>query len=182
MARELIVVGFAGTRRASEVLTELRQLGSQWTVDLDDAVAVHRTDDGQLRVDQSIQPTSGQGARWGVLLGGMLGAFLAMPFTGGLSAGAAVATLGVGAATGGMAGAAAGGDDASTKKDEYGISDDFVTEVSEMIQPGDSAVFALIRSASPDLVTERFRGYGGRILQTTLPPRLGADIERPLRE
>src|SRR5262245_42796301 len=106
MPQELIVAGFAGTRQASEVLTELRQQERERTVDLEDAVAVHRTDDGQLRADQSTHPTSGDGARRGTVLGGLLGALLATPFTGGLSAAAAMTTLGVGAVTGGMAGAA----------------------------------------------------------------------------
>jgi uncharacterized membrane protein len=37
-----------------------------------------------------------------------------------------------------------------------------------MVQPGDSAVFALLRSANPDAVAQAFRGYGGTILSTTL--------------
>ena len=37
-----------------------------------------------------------------------------------------------------------------------------------MIQPGDSAVYALLRTANPDVVAEQFRGYGGTILSTTL--------------
>jgi hypothetical protein len=35
-------------------------------------------------------------------------------------------------------------------------------------QPGDSAVYALLRTANPGAVTEQFRGYGGTILSTTL--------------
>ena len=54
--RDLIVVGFPGKHRAAEVLGQLQQLNEQWTIDLADAVAVYRTDDGKLRVDQSVQP------------------------------------------------------------------------------------------------------------------------------
>lgn len=168
MPQELIVAGFAGTRRASEVLTELRQHERERTVDLEDAVAVHRTDDGQLRTDQSTHLTSGEGAERGIALGALLGALLATPFTGGLSAAAAMTTLGVAAATGGMAGAAAGAGDASAWKEEHGISDDVVTEVGDMIRPGDSAIFALIRSESPDSVAEQFVRAGGRILRLML--------------
>jgi nucleotide-binding universal stress UspA family protein len=35
-------------------------------------------------------------------------------------------------------------------------------------QSGDSAVYALLRTANPGAVTEQFRGYGGTILSTTL--------------
>jgi len=37
-----------------------------------------------------------------------------------------------------------------------------------MVQPGDSAIFALLRSDDPTYVTEQFRGYGGTVLRSTL--------------
>jgi uncharacterized membrane protein len=181
MPQNLIVVGFGGTRRASEVLSELQKLDDNWTIDLDDAVAAYRTDDGQLRIDQSVAPTRGQGADWGVLLGGMLGALVAAPFTGGLSVAAAGTAIGASAAATGLAGAAAGAADATDWKKTYGISDDFVSNVGGLIEPGNSAVFALIRSVSPDLVAERFRGYGGKILKTTLSARQAEQVQRTLR-
>jgi uncharacterized membrane protein len=181
MPQNLIVVGFGGTRRASEVLSELQKLQDSWVIDLSDAVAAYRTDDGQLRIDSSVAPTRGQGADMGVLVGGLLGALLAAPFTGGLSAAAAGTAVGATAAAGGLAGAAAGADDATDFKRTYGISDDFVSDVGKLIQPGQSAVFALVRTADPDIVAEKFRGYGGRILTTTLSPQQAARVERTLR-
>ena len=38
-----------------------------------------------------------------------------------------------------------------------------------MVQAGQSAVFVLARAADPKAVAEQFRGYGGKILRTTLP-------------
>jgi uncharacterized membrane protein len=181
MPQNLIVVGFGGTRRASEVLSELQKLNDNWVIDLNDAVAAYRTDDGQLRIDSSVAPTRGQGADMGVLVGGMLGALVAAPFTGGLSAAAAGAAIGGSAAATGLAGAAAGAEDATDWKRTYGITDEFVTNVGKMIQPGQSAVFALIRTAAPDIVAEKFRGYGGKILTTTLSPGQAARVERTLR-
>ena len=80
----------------------------------------------------------------------------------------------------GLAGAAAGAEDATEWKNTWGISDDFVADVGKMIQPGQSAVFALLRTASPDIVAEKFRGYGGKILRTTLTRRQAAEVERTL--
>jgi len=181
MPQNLIVVGFAGTRRATEVLSELQKLNDSWVIDLQDAVAAYRTDDGQLRVDQSVAPTRGQGADMGVLVGGMLGALVAAPFTGGLSAAAAGTAIGATAASGGLVGAAAGAQDATDWKNLYGISDDFISKVSKLIEPGQSAVFAIISTVSPDLVAERFRGYGGKILSTDLSPRQAERVERTIR-
>src|ERR1700733_363878 len=81
---ELKVVGFKKDMyRASEVLNELQDLNEDWVVDLHDAVAVYRDYNGKLRVDQSYQMTTGEGAAWGGLFGGLIGAMLAIPFTGG---------------------------------------------------------------------------------------------------
>ena len=182
MPQNLIVVGFAGTRRASEVLSELRKLDEDWVIDLEDAVSAYRTDDGQLRIDKSVAPTRGQGADMGVLVGGLLGALIAAPFTGGLSAAAAGTAIGAGAASAGLAGAAVGAENATEWKNTWGISDDFVSSVGELVQPGNSAVFVLARTVNPDLVADRFRGYGGKIITTSLSPGQSARVERTLRD
>src|SRR6478609_8851403 len=108
MSENLIVVGFHGKQRASEVLGQLEKLTDEWALDLKDAVAAYRTDDGRLRIDHSVQPTTKEGAGWGVFIGGMIGALLAAPLTGGVSAAAAATTLGFGAATVGAFGGAVG--------------------------------------------------------------------------
>ena len=178
---DLIVVGFEGTHRASEVLSQLQALQEQWTLELDDAVAAYRTDDGRLRVDQSLNPTTKQGGALGGMIGALLGAALAAPLTGGASVAAAAAAIGVSATSGGVVGAAAGADDAADFKEKYGVSDDFVKQVGGMIQPGHSAVFAQVRAADPLAIAERFRGYGGTILKTTLPANVEAQIQRTIR-
>ena len=158
---QLIVVGFKKDMyRASEVLNQLQDMDDDWVVDLHDAVAVYRDYNGKLRVDQSYQMTTGEGAGWGGLWGSLIGLTLAIPFTGGATAPAA-AVLAAGAAAGGALGAGAGAIDASWWKDEFGIPDDFVKQVGALIQPGDSAIYALLRTANPDIVADQFRGYGG---------------------
>jgi uncharacterized membrane protein len=165
---QLIVVGFKKDMyRASEVLNELQAMDDDWVVDLHDAVAVYRDYNGKLRVDQSYQMTTGEGAGWGGLWGSLIGLTLAIPFTGGATAPAA-AVLAAGAAAGGALGAGAGAVDAAWWKDEFGIPDDFVKQVGALIQPGDSAIYALLRTANPDIVADQFRGYGGTVLRTTL--------------
>jgi uncharacterized membrane protein len=181
MSQNLIVVGFHGKHRASEVLGQFEQLTYDWSLDLKDAVAAYRTDDGRLRVDQSVQPTTKEGAGWGVFIGGMIGALLAAPFTAGLSTAAAAATLGAGAATMGTVGGAIGAEDAESFKRENGISDEFVKEVGGMIAPGDSAVFAVVRGGNAEQVAEKFRGYGGTILRTNLPPRVAERVQQTIR-
>ncbi|HJZ75285.1 MAG TPA: DUF1269 domain-containing protein [Vicinamibacterales bacterium] len=177
---ELIVVGFKKDMyRASEVLNTLQDMNNSWVVDLNDAVAVYRDYNGKLRVDQSYQMTTGEGAAWGGLFGALLGAMIAIPFTAGASAGAAAA-LAAGSLGGASLGAAAGAIDADTWKEDYGISEDFVQRVGTMVQPGDSAIFALLRSIDPELVAAQFKGYGGTILRTTLTPAQREKVEETL--
>ena len=178
---ELIVVGFKKDMyRASKVLNELQELNDDWVVDLHDAVAVYRDYKGKLRVDQSYQMTTGEGAAWGGLWGLLIGATLAIPFTAGASAAAAATAVAAGALGGTAIGAGTGAVDASLRKDEFGIPDDFVQRVGAMIQPGDSAIYAILRVGSPDVVADQFRGYGGTILRTTLSRDQQAKVEKVL--
>jgi len=177
---QLIVVGFKKDMyRASEVLNKLQDMDDDWVVDLHDAVAVYRDYNGKLRVDQSYQMTTGEGAGWGTLWGSLIGLTLAIPLTGGATAPEAGA-LAAGALAGGAMGAGLGAIDASWWKDEFGIPDDFVKQVGGMVQPGDSAIFALLRTADPALVADQFRGYGGTILTTTLSRDQQSKVENVL--
>ena len=177
---DLIVLSFRGKERASEVLTRLLQLAYDGTIDLFDGVAAYRTADGRLHIDDSIQPLRREGAGWGAVWGAWLGALIVGPFTAGLSLAAAAASTGVAAAATAAAGAAIGARDATKSKLEHGVSEDFVRQVGAAIQPGDSAVFAILETKHGDRVIERFRGYGGTVLRTTLSPDVVARIQESL--
>ena len=49
-----------------------------------------------------------------------------------------------------------------------------------MVQPGESAIVALIRSSDPEIVAAHFKGYGGRIIRASLTPYVAARVERYL--
>ena len=175
---ELVDVGFKKDKyRASEVLNTLQEMNNSWVVDLHDAVAAYRDYNGKLRVDQSYQMTTGEGAAWGGLFGGLIGALLAAPFTGGASV---AAVLAAGSLGGVALGATAGAIDAESWKERYGITEDFVQRVGTLVQPGDSAIFALLRTIDPELVAAQFKGYGGTILRTTLNTAQQAQVEATL--
>jgi len=176
---ELIVVGFRQDMyRASEVLNTLQDMHESWVVDLDDAVAVYREYGGRLRVDQSYGLTTGEGAGWGALVGGLIGGLIAAPFTAGASVPAAV--FAAGSVSGVALCATVGAIDAKSWKEDFGISEEFVQRISAMVQPGDSAIFALLRTIEPGLVEAQFRGYGGTILRTTLSDAQQAKVAATL--
>jgi uncharacterized membrane protein len=180
---ELVVVGFKKDMyRASEVLNKLLEMNDDWVLDLHDAVAVYRDYKGKLRVDQSFQMTAGEGAAWGGFWGLVIGATLALPFTAGASAAAAAGAVAAGALGGTAVGAGVGAADASLWKDEFGISNEFVQQVGALIQPGDSAIYTMLRVSNPDIVADQFRGYGGTILRTTLTHDQQAKVEKVLSQ
>lgn len=177
---ELIVVGFQGTDRAGEVLGQLQLMQDDWTVDLQDAAAVYRDYNGALKLDDSTNPTEGEGAGLGALWGGLLGMLIAAPFAAGATAAVAAGAIAAGTLGGGAVGAATGALSVDWWRDDFGLTEEFVTSVSTMIETGDSAIFALVRAANPELVATQFRGYGGRILRTTLTPEQSRKLQQVL--
>jgi uncharacterized membrane protein len=178
---DLIVVGFHGKHRAVEVLDQLQELDADWTIELEDAVAAYRRDNGKLRIEPSENFRGKEGAALGATMGLAVGALLAAPFTAGASAAAAGAAIGTSAASFGTLGGFMGAGDAIDWKERFGISDDFVKQVGGMIQPGDSAVFALLSTKKRDTAARHFAGYGGTILYTTLNPVDAAKVQETIR-
>ena len=178
--RDLVVVGFQGTHRAAHALSQVLNLNAPWAADLhvQDAVAVYRTEDGRLRVDQSVQPTTKDGLAWGGAIGALIGSLLAVPFTAAAGAAIAAQAVSAGAVTFGTAGALLGGDRAASGNEQYGLSDQFVMQVGGMVQPGQSALFLVADTDKPAEVVEHFRGFGGTILRTTLRPEQATRLQQ----
>jgi uncharacterized membrane protein len=167
---DLVAIGFKGDRsRASEVLDRLRELDFRWVIDLESAIAMFRDLDGRLHVRQDPELTTGEGVGLGSLIGSLIGAILAVPFTGGASA-AAAAALATGALSGTAAGATFGAVEAKWWKDDFGVDGVFIKDIAAMIQPGDSAIFAMLSAEDPDAVAQQFEEYGGTVLRSSLTP------------
>jgi len=144
---ELIVIGFDNESMAEEVRLALYRMQAAYLVDLEDAVVAVKAKDGQIRLHQMSNPTGARavsGGFWGTLIGTL---FLS-PLLG----------AAVGAATGAISGALT----------DVGINDTFVRDLATMLKPGSSALFVLVRKATPDKVLAELRGAGGKILKTSL--------------
>src|SRR6266487_2589509 len=62
-------------------------------------------------------------------------------------------------------------------KSDYGIDDTFIKEVGNSIQPGTSAIFVLVREATPDKVIEQLKPYHGKIIHTSLSAENEAQLK-----
>jgi uncharacterized membrane protein len=80
----------------------------------------------------------------------------------------------VGAGTGALAG----------QLSDYGIDDDFIRSLGSTIKPNSSALFLLVRKATPDKVLDRLRteGIRGEVLRTSLSNEREAALRKALSE
>jgi uncharacterized membrane protein len=77
---------------------------------------------------------------------------------------------------GGAAGAATG---AMT---DVGVDDDFMKELGDKLQPGNAAVFVLVRRSTPDKVLPRISQYGGDVIHSSLSEHAEETLQEALRE
>ena len=144
---DLVVIGFDNEHTAFEMRAELVKLQKEYLIEMEDVVVVTKNDKGKVKLHQATNLTAAGavgGSFWGMLIG--------MIFLNPL----------VGAAVGAGAGALSG------KLTDVGIDDKFMQELGEMLTPGTSALFVLVRKATPDKVLEGLKGFKGKVLKTSL--------------
>jgi uncharacterized membrane protein len=144
---DLIVIGFDDEHRAEEVRLELLKMQKSYLVDLEDAVVAVKKEDGKIKLHQ-LHHLTATGAVGGTFWGLLIGLIFMSPLLGAV----------VGAAAGAVAGSLS----------DVGIEDDFMKELSEMLQPGHSALFILTRKAPTDKVLDELSRYEGKVIQTSL--------------
>lgn len=153
----LVVIGFDSESKAFELRAELAKLQKEYLIEMEDVVVVTKDDNGKVKLHQAANITAAgalSGSFWGMLIG--------MIFFNPLA----------GAAIGAGAGALSG------KLADIGINDNFMKELADTFTPGTSALFVLVRKSTPDKVLEALKGFGGKVLKTSLT----ADKEEALQK
>jgi uncharacterized membrane protein len=175
---EILVASFQDNiHRASGVLDELRVLDEEWILELADSVAVHRDIDGSVAMDQSYQPTGRRAAEWGATLGLIIGASLSIP----LLLGASPVVAGGAVMAADLARREITGVRPSYWRDLLEIPAEFFERASQLVKPGNSAIFAILEGSDATLAASRFQRYGGTILDLTLTSQQHANIKRLLK-
>ncbi|MCX5495919.1 DUF1269 domain-containing protein [Kaistia dalseonensis] len=144
---DLVVIVYPSEEKAEEVRQHLLKLQKEYLITLADAVIAVKTESGHIKLNQLVNTTATgaiSGGFWGLLIGTL---FL-MPVVG----------AAIGAASGALGGALA----------DFGIDDKFIKELAESIQPGNAALFVLIKQMTADKVLEEIKGSGGVVLKTSL--------------
>jgi uncharacterized membrane protein len=153
----LVVVVFDDMEEAGKVREALKKHSDQ--ISLDDSAVVVRDEEGKIHVKNEVDRGVAVGALGGGALGLLIGGLL-FP-VGGLVLGA----LG-GALVGKMA--------------DKGVDQKFVDEVGEHLQPGNSALFVIVREANPAVARAVLKPYKGTVLQTSLPSEAEEELRRAL--
>ena len=160
---EFIAITYEDQLKAQEVRIDLLKMQKEHLVDLEDAVVAIKKHNGKVKLHQAVNMTAAGAARGG-MWGTLLGLLFFGPFFG-------VGTL-AGAAGGAVSGALT----------DVGINNDFMKKLSEGFKPGTSALFVLVRTATPDKVVEEIKKYGGTVLQTSLCHENEAKLKAALDE
>ena len=67
-----------------------------------------------------------------------------------------------------------------TRVIDVGIDDEFMTQLADGLPPRSSALFVLVRKATPDRMLEEIRGSGGKILKAPLRHEDAATLQAAL--
>lgn len=155
----LVVVTFEDENEARNVLDALRNLQKAGQLSIDDSAVIRRDMDGKVHVDNQVDSS----VKGGAVIGGLLGLLLGSIFfpIGGLVLGAA-------------GGAAVG------KMMDTGVDQKFVKDVSESLQPGNSALFITSSGGSPDAVVGALRPFKGNVYHTSLDSEAEQSLRRAL--
>lgn len=144
---DLVVIVYPNQEKAEEVRELLFRLQKEYLIKLADAVVAVKSADGQVHLHQVVNTTASgavSGSFWGLLVG----VIFLNPLLG----------AALGAAGGALGGALT----------DFGINDDFMKQLAESIQPGNAALFVLIREMTADKVVDQIKQYGGVVLKTSL--------------
>ncbi|MBN9690978.1 MAG: DUF1269 domain-containing protein [Verrucomicrobia bacterium] len=155
----LTVIGYDNLFQAEEVRLKLRKLQAEYLIDLEDAVVVTKDQEGKVKLNQAINLTTA-GAVSGGFWGSLIGLIFLNPLLG----------LAIGASTGAVSGALT----------DLGINDQFMKDLAATFKPGSSALFVLVRKATPDKVLEELKGSGGTVLKTSLSHEDEAKLQAAL--
>ena len=153
----LVVLAFETMDGAEQVRDKLYDLQKRELIKLEDAAVVVRNEKGRAKVKQA-HSLVGAGALGGAFWGMLIGLLFLAPWLG----------LIAGAASGALAG----------KLGDIGIDDSFIKEVSDAIEPGNSALFLLVQEAQMERIVDEMSEFEFEIIETNLSP----EDETQLRE
>jgi uncharacterized membrane protein len=144
---DLVAIIYPSEAKAEEVRQRLFKLQKEYLITISDAVIAVKTEAGPVKLNQLVNTTA-VGAVSGSFWGLLIGVIFLNPILG----------VALGAASGALGGALS----------DYGLDDAFMKELSGKLQPGNAALFVLVKNMTPDKVLREIQDAGGTVLKTSL--------------
>ena len=160
---EMMVVAFDNETEADRVLDTLKGMESLDIVDLKSAAVIVSSASGEVKIKETSDFDTKQGAIGGAVAGGVLG------------------LLGGGLLKGAILGAAGGA--AAGKFVDLGLDDEFLKNVGDNLGAGSSAIVALVDFEQVDQAMEELDKFeGGRILKHSLSDDVYAKLSAAVED
>jgi uncharacterized membrane protein len=158
----LLAIEFDDPLKAQEALLASLRLARRGAIRLDDAAIVTKSPGGKIRIHQTKDTSTGQGAAAGGWVGMFAGLLFMAPLVGAV----------LGAAVGGI----------WAKLRDIGISDKQMAEMGETLAEGDAALFLLLRPEAPTTLVRELRRFDGAVLFSSLDEDLTGEVVAALDE
>jgi uncharacterized membrane protein len=155
--RQVVVAAYHDEQGADEALKTLKEIKREGLINIEDAAVIRKDPDGKLHIKETADMSTGRGAGIGALVGGVIG-LLAGP------AGVVVGA-GAGALVGGLA-----------AKGDAGIKDERLEKIGEGLEPGTSAIVAIVDHEWVDEVRRQIQEEA----RDVMTEEISADIHEQL--
>lgn len=155
---ELVVAAFNDEDGASQALKELKEAKKEKLIGITDAAVIQRRADNKVHIHETGDMSGGRGA----VIGGIVGAAIGL-----VAPPAILVAGGVGAAIGGLA----------ARLRDSGFPDDRLRELGEALQPGTSALVAVIELKWVEEVERELESFGARLVTEAIKADIAAQLE-----
>jgi uncharacterized membrane protein len=157
---DLIAITYKG-QKAFDVLTKLGELQTMKLIELEDAAVATMDQKGKVKIKQTLEnQRTGASASFGFFWGFLIGLIFGGPLFWGLFTALLSGLI--------------------SKRTDIGIDNQFIKEVGDSLEPGDSALFLLVIDVTPDKVMPELAQFGGTVYQTSLSKEAEANLQKGL--
>jgi len=157
---DLIAITYKG-QKAFDALDKLGEMQKMQLIELEDAAVATMNEKGKVKIKQTLEnQRAGASASFGFFWGFLIGLIFGGPLFWGLFTALLAGLLG--------------------KTTDIGIDNQFIKEVGNTLEPGDSALFLLVIKATTDKVLPEMEKFGGTVFQTSLSNEAEANLKKAL--
>ena len=156
---DLIAIGYDDEGTALLAADEARRLADELIIEPEAVAAIVRDTDGKYHV-HTTHHAVGTGASYGMFWGLLFGVLFFVPVFG----------MAVGAGLGALMGKVA----------KSGIDSEFQSQVRDLLQPGNSALFLIVDKVTPDKAIDGLAPFGGTVLKSSLSKDAEAQLQDAL--